>query len=61
VYVFDRLVLPALSREQIDDAANGRLSPDGLTRQLIRGSLSYRFVRLTPEVVRSGGSRVGSQ
>jgi hypothetical protein len=43
VYVFDRLVLPTLSREQIDDAARGRLSLDELTRKLIRHSLSYRF------------------
>jgi hypothetical protein len=47
VYVFDRLVLPTLSREQIDDAAHGRLSLDGLTRKLIRDSLSYRFAPLT--------------
>ncbi len=47
VYVFDRLVLPTLSREQIDDAGHGRLSLDGLTRQLIRGSLSYRFAPST--------------
>jgi len=46
VYIFDRLVLPTLSREQIDDAAHGRLSLDGLTRQLIRASLSYRFAFL---------------
>jgi hypothetical protein len=43
VYVFDRLVLPTLGREQIEDAALGRLSLDGLTRKLIRDSLSYRF------------------
>jgi hypothetical protein len=43
VYVFDRLVLPTLSQEQIDDAARGRLSLDGLTRKLNRHSLSYRF------------------
>lgn len=43
IYVFDRLVLPALSRQQIEDAARGQLSLDGLTRQLIRQSFSYRF------------------
>jgi hypothetical protein len=46
VYVFDRLVLPTLSREQINDAARAQLSLDGLTRWLIRQSLSYRFTLL---------------
>jgi hypothetical protein len=46
VYVFDRLILPALSRGQIDDAARAQLSLDALTRQLIRQSLSYRFTLL---------------
>lgn len=44
VYVFDRLVLPTLSRQQIERAAQGQFSLDGLTRQLIRQSLSYRFI-----------------
>jgi hypothetical protein len=47
VYVFDRLVLPVLSREQIQHAARGQLSLDGLTRQLIRQSLSYRITLLS--------------
>jgi hypothetical protein len=46
VYVFDRLVLPALSHQQIEAAARGQLSLDGLTRQLIRQTLSYRFTLL---------------
>jgi hypothetical protein len=46
VSVFDRLILPALSREQIDGAARGQLSLDELTRQLIRRSFSYRFTLL---------------
>jgi hypothetical protein len=46
VYVFDRLILATLSREQIDGAARGQLSLDGLIRQLIRHSLSYRFTLL---------------
>ena len=46
VYVFDRLILPALSREQIDGAARGQFSLDELTRQLIRRSFSYRFTLL---------------
>jgi hypothetical protein len=40
--VFDRLVLPALSLQQIQDAARGQLSLDRLTRQLIRQSPCYR-------------------
>ena len=43
IYVFDRLVLPTLGRQQIQNAARGQLSLDGLTRQLIRQSLCYRF------------------
>jgi hypothetical protein len=46
VYVFDRLVLPTLSRQQIEGAARGQLSLDALTRQLIRHVLSYRFTPL---------------
>jgi hypothetical protein len=41
-------------REQIDDAGHGRLSLDGLTRQLIRGSLGYRFT-----LVARGGNGEG--
>ena len=47
IYVFDRLVLPTLSRQQIQDAARGQLSLDALTRQLIRQSLGYRFTLLS--------------
>jgi hypothetical protein len=46
VYVFDRLVLVTLSRQQIEDAARGQLSLDRLTRELIWQSLSYRFTLL---------------
>jgi len=46
VYVFDRLVLPTLSRQQIEAAARGQLFLDALTRQLIRQTLSYRFTVL---------------
>jgi hypothetical protein len=46
VYVFDRMILATLSREQIDGAARGQLSLDEVTRQLIRQSLSYRFTLL---------------
>ena len=46
VYVFDHLILPTLTRQQIDGAALGQLSLDGLTRQLVRQSLSYRFTLL---------------
>jgi hypothetical protein len=47
VYVFDRLVLPMLSRQQIQQAARSQLSLDDLTRQLIRQSFSYRFTVLS--------------
>jgi hypothetical protein len=39
IYVFDRLVLPTLSLQPIQNAAREQLSLDGLTRQLIRQSL----------------------
>jgi hypothetical protein len=44
VYVFDRFVLPNLSRQQIEEAADGRLSLDELICTYIREQLSYRFV-----------------
>jgi hypothetical protein len=44
IYVFDRLLLPTLTQEQIRDAAAGTLSLDRLTRDLIRECLGYRFV-----------------
>lgn len=47
VYVFDRLVLPTLSRQQIQEAARGQLSLEDLTRQLIRQSFTYRFTLLS--------------
>jgi len=54
VYVFDRLVLPSLNQQQIEDAANGRLSLDTLIRKLIRGSLSYRFaLTIDPSTARA--------
>lgn len=43
VYVCDRLVLPTLSREQIQQVAAGDLSLDALTRVYIHENLSYRF------------------
>ena len=44
VYVCDRFVLPALTREDIDRVARGELSLDSHTREFIRGRLTYRFV-----------------
>lgn len=44
VYVFDRLVLPALSSEQIAQAAAGDLPLDGEIAHFIRTELSYRWV-----------------
>jgi hypothetical protein len=46
IYVFDRLVLPRLSQEEIQRASVGKLSLDGLTRAYIREHLGYRFVVL---------------
>jgi hypothetical protein len=40
IYVFDRLVLPTPTRQQIEGAAHDQLSVNGLTRQLIRHALS---------------------
>ncbi|MCW2746022.1 MAG: hypothetical protein JWM48_2572 [Mycobacterium sp.] len=47
VYVCDRLVLPTLTRAQIDDIAAGNLLLDSLTRNFIRSELSYRFLVLS--------------
>jgi hypothetical protein len=44
VYVFDRLVLPTLTAEDIGSAAAGELSLDIATRRYIHHHLSYRFV-----------------
>ncbi len=43
IYVFDRLVLPTLSREQIENAGAGELSLDTVTRAYIHANLSYRL------------------
>jgi hypothetical protein len=43
VYVCDRLVLPTLSRDQIQQVAAGELSLEALTRVYIHENLSYRF------------------
>lgn len=43
VYVCDRLVLPTLTWEQIEQVAVGELSLDALTRVYIHTKLSYRF------------------
>ncbi len=44
VYVCDRLVLPTLSREQIEAVAAGARSLDVLTRDYIRAHLGFRFI-----------------
>jgi len=49
VRVADRLVLPLLSRVDIESIEDGRLSFDWKVREFIRGELSYRFA-----VVRDG-------
>ena len=44
VYVCDRLVLPTLSRDQIEAVAAGARSLDVLTRDYIRAHLGFRFI-----------------
>ncbi len=44
IYVFDRLVLSSLSREDIEEAAAGHLSLDARVRDYVRGRLAYRYV-----------------
>jgi hypothetical protein len=44
VYVFDRLVLPDLTRDEISAAAAGELSLDAVTRRYIHRHLGYRYV-----------------
>ena len=46
VYVADRLVLPALSREDVAAIASGRHQMDVFVRRYIHENLSYRFVML---------------
>ena len=48
VYVCDRFIVPHLSGEQQGQVADGRLSLDALTRQLIRERYEFRFVT-TPD------------
>jgi hypothetical protein len=48
VYVADRLVLPALSPEDITAIASGRHQMDAFVRRYIHENLSYRFV-LVPD------------
>jgi hypothetical protein len=44
VYVADRLVLPALSQQDIAAIASGRHHMDAFVRRYIHENLSYRFV-----------------
>jgi hypothetical protein len=46
VYVADRLVLPALSQENIVDIASGRHQLDAFVRRYIHENLCYRFAML---------------
>jgi hypothetical protein len=43
VYVADRLVLPTLTAEQIEDIVYARITLDGLVRAYIHQHLAYRF------------------
>lgn len=44
VYVANRLVIPALTAEQLSHFGSGQLTLDRLTRQYIRERLEYEFV-----------------
>jgi len=44
VYVCDRLIVPALTRNQIEQIGQGRLFLDRLTRDLIRAKMTFRFI-----------------
>jgi hypothetical protein len=44
IYVCDRFIVPALTPRQQQEIGQGQLLLDRLTRALIRGQLSYRFV-----------------
>ena len=46
-----RVTQRRISLQQIQDAARGQLSLDGLTRQLIRQSLCYRFTPLVGDAI----------
>ena len=46
VYVADRLVLPTLSRDDIDAIVSGRHQMDVFVRRYIHQNLCYRFVML---------------
>lgn len=43
VYVADRLLLPRLSRKQVNDIAVGAVSMDSLVRELVRTEFTYSF------------------
>jgi len=44
VYICDRFVVPSLTPRQQQDIGEGRLLLDQMTRDFIRGHLSYRFM-----------------
>ncbi len=46
VYVCDRLVLPGLSKFDVEQVAAAELSLDKMTRAYVRDRLSFRFVTL---------------
>lgn len=63
VYVCDRLVVPSLAREQLRAIGDGTLLLDAMTKEFIRGQLTYAYVladdglaalRLEREIQRHG-------
>jgi hypothetical protein len=47
IYVCDRLILPTLTLEQIQQVGEGRILLDALTREYIRDRLSFRWLLTT--------------
>ncbi len=52
IYICDLFVLKGLSRSQINDIADKRISLDGINKEYIRSNFSYRYLVVESEVVR---------
>jgi hypothetical protein len=50
-YRFHRLILANLTRDQLERIAAGRPFPDVLTKTLVRGRLSFRFVIIDDDAI----------
>jgi len=58
VYVFDRLLLCDLTRQQIEDAASGKISLDHEVRAFVHKYLSYRYILTTDRPDGTAAGRV---